>query len=462
MRYFLFLLASFILSPTLQAGDFSYHVLDSEAPGPTILVVGGIQGDEPGGFHAAALLATKYKVTAGKVLIVPNLNFKSILAVNRGGFGDMNRKFAEISEKDPDYAAVAFIKATILREDVSYVFNLHDGSGFYRPEATGNWALDPKRWGQSIVIDDTEVALKNGGVGSLLNLATRVTQRVNGSLLKAPHAIRVKNTNTAAGDLEMAKSLSYYAFTNGKQAVGLEASKDLPLEERAYYHLLMLESYMLELGLAFDRSFDLSAAGVATAMWEELSISFMDGRVSLNLGQNNGQMNLAVLPLSVNKKGEVKYITSNPLIALVKQKNGRAYSVHYGNTRLTSITSFSTSPAASVTETAPILISVDGKQKEAWLGSTVRVTNSFEIAPVSGYRFNVIGKVGTTDEGTPIFVKDLQKKWAINKQDTYRVEMYRGTMLSGTFLVTVGPREREVMPSPAMAPLRLERVAQVM
>ena len=29
--------------------DFTFHKLESGQPGPTLLVVGGIQGDEPGG-----------------------------------------------------------------------------------------------------------------------------------------------------------------------------------------------------------------------------------------------------------------------------------------------------------------------------------------------------------------------------------------------------------------------------
>jgi len=41
----------------------------------TLLVVGGIQGDEPGGFISASILATHYEITKGSIWIVPNLNF---------------------------------------------------------------------------------------------------------------------------------------------------------------------------------------------------------------------------------------------------------------------------------------------------------------------------------------------------------------------------------------------------
>lgn len=45
----------------------------------TLLIVGGIQGDEPGGFMAASLIATHYDIVEGSVWVVPNLNFYSIL-----------------------------------------------------------------------------------------------------------------------------------------------------------------------------------------------------------------------------------------------------------------------------------------------------------------------------------------------------------------------------------------------
>ncbi|MDR0477498.1 MAG: hypothetical protein LBH14_06130, partial [Desulfobulbaceae bacterium] len=52
---------------------FSLHKLGN-GKGNTVLIVAGIQGDEPGGFHAAALLITHYTIEDGNLWIVPNLN----------------------------------------------------------------------------------------------------------------------------------------------------------------------------------------------------------------------------------------------------------------------------------------------------------------------------------------------------------------------------------------------------
>lgn len=106
----------------------------------TLLIVGGIQGDEPGAFMAASLITTHYKINKGSVWVVPNLNFYSIIESGRGSYGDMNRKFATIAENDPDYNSIQRIKNYITSNDVKLILNLHDGSGFYREEYT-NWSF---------------------------------------------------------------------------------------------------------------------------------------------------------------------------------------------------------------------------------------------------------------------------------------------------------------------------------
>jgi predicted deacylase len=143
-----------LLAYPAHAGlDFTLHKLDSGKPGKTLLVVGGIQGDEPGGYTTAALIISHYRITSGSVWVVPNLNFPSIIQNSRGIYGDMNRKFEDLDPSDPEYATIAKIKKIITDERVDLIAHLHDGSGFYRPERRD--ALHgPERWGQCVVIDE--------------------------------------------------------------------------------------------------------------------------------------------------------------------------------------------------------------------------------------------------------------------------------------------------------------------
>ena len=115
-------------------------------------MVAGIQGDEPGGFNAAALMATRYTLHRGNLWVVPNLNFISIVHRTRGLYGDLNRKFQRIKDNDPEFNTIARIKRIIMDEQVDAVLNLHDGSGFFHPDYIDE-NRNPERWGQSIIID---------------------------------------------------------------------------------------------------------------------------------------------------------------------------------------------------------------------------------------------------------------------------------------------------------------------
>ena len=73
--------------------ELDVYTITGSSPGPTLLILGGIQGDEPGGYWAADLYADM-SLKKGNMIIVPRANFLSIVENARGGIGDMNRKFA--------------------------------------------------------------------------------------------------------------------------------------------------------------------------------------------------------------------------------------------------------------------------------------------------------------------------------------------------------------------------------
>lgn len=125
-----------ILLPfSLLLADVQLIKKETNTSSTTLLVIGGIHGDEPGGYFSASVLATNYKILAGNLWIVPNLNKKSIQRDNRGINGDMNRKFASVKDDDKDSQTIKDIKKTILSKNVSLVLNLHDGHGFTEKES---------------------------------------------------------------------------------------------------------------------------------------------------------------------------------------------------------------------------------------------------------------------------------------------------------------------------------------
>ena len=119
----LLLSLSILLCTYAFGANLHYSTIKKETgTGSTLLVVGGIHGDEPGGYFAPMLLAKHYKIESGNLWIVPNLNFDSIIKNSRGINGDMNRKFAKIETKDKD---LVFLKNLNLlsAKPVLYVIN---------------------------------------------------------------------------------------------------------------------------------------------------------------------------------------------------------------------------------------------------------------------------------------------------------------------------------------------------
>ncbi|MFT5728509.1 MAG: putative deacylase [Desulforhopalus sp.] len=88
-------------------------------PGKTIMVIGGIQGDEPGGYLTADLYADS-TLKRGNLIVVPRAIFYSILLNQRNGLtGDMNRKFGNKGKdhKNLEQEIVSILKGLIDESD---------------------------------------------------------------------------------------------------------------------------------------------------------------------------------------------------------------------------------------------------------------------------------------------------------------------------------------------------------
>lgn len=394
----------------------------------TMLLIGGIQGDEPGGFLAASIIATDYEITKGSLWVVPNLNFPSIIQRSRGTKGDMNRKFAYVDKNDPDYQAVINVKKIITDPNVSLVLNLHDGSGFYS-DTYINSEINPKKWGSTCIVDQAK--LEGSKYPELASIASRVKDAINLKILDKSHKYHVKNTKTAEGDLEMLKSLTYFAVTQNKSAFANEASKNLNAEQRTYYHLVAIEEYMKVVGIEFKRPFELSVANVKKAIEKEIHLSFFDDMFVLNLME--ARPSLAYIPL---KRGsEPMYNSSNPLVAVIKEPNG--YKVQYGNRFVTKLVPQYFNYGKKLDS---INVFVDGRQINIQSGDKISVKHFFNVEKKSGVRANVIGysskNIDESEEN--IYKKNMMTRYSIDRSGkTYRVEFYEiaTNKFLGMFLV---------------------------
>lgn len=411
---------------------------------PHILIIGGIQGDEPGGFNAAALIGTHYRFKNGYVTIIPNLNFLSIIDRNRGYYGDMNRKFAELSEKDPDFATVRKIQEMVRSPEVDLILNLHDGSGFYNPQHLSD-LKNPKRWGNSVIIDQEScTAPKFNNLGEI---GRKVVGHVQENLLDKSHSFHLHNTETAKGDKEMEKTLTWFAIGQGKPAFGIEASKNLNVPERVYYHLQAIEVFFRHVGIEYERDFDLTTASIKKTLSSNIYLGFMDNRLVLPL-ENIRRPQMGIFPMV--KEYEVH--GNSPILTAIAKQN--SMQVHYGNNRLTN---FNIEWVDLDTSLDSMDIELDGKVYTAKFGDILYASEYAKLLPQEGYRLNAIGAVVGNgprgdESGIKIYKKNFQSRFSLDKNGTqFRLEVYKGKKYVGTFILEYSSQKRD---NPLFSPLK--------
>ncbi len=416
MKYILLLMIFIyqLYANTLQPLDFEIDKKEIDST-PTLLLIGGIQGDEPGGFNATNVFLMRYKILNGSVWVVPVLNRHSMLLNDRGIYDDMNRKFAHIAPNDPEKFIIEHIKETIKSPQVSAILHLHDGSGYFR--ATYQSALlNPNRWGNCTVIDqDTLEGVK---YGELLQNATFIINRINTHLLKPIHQYHTHNTQTALKDKEMQKALTFYAINQQKAAYANEASKELNVQERVYYHLLAIEAMLDIMGIQFERDFELSPSGVYKVI-NDTSLDFsFEGKMP-HFPLFGLRDTIANFPYPKDKDPLQIAIDSRARILGTLPKNN-TLSLKYGNRVMTKFTPKYIQFDDSLES---INATIDSSEQTIKLGSIVSLKNAIEFQNIQGYTIKVIG---LNNNAKPISKANLSHQASIDKAgNLYRVEIYR-------------------------------------
>jgi hypothetical protein len=425
---FLLLFIPFIIN----AANLSFELFKKEGneKGNTLLIIGGIHGDEPGGYFAPAFLEQYYEIKSGNVWVIPDLNADSIMANNRGLYNDMNRKFSSIEESDPDFDTVTKIKEIILDKKVDLILNLHDGYGFYRNKYE-NAIFNPNAWGQATIIDQEKI---NGldKFGNLDEIASQVNDSLNkDNLFKDYHSFGVKNTETKFKDEQMQLSLTFFAVTHNKPAFAIETSKNITdLTHKVIYQLKSIEEFMNIMHIKFERKFDINN-------YDDVQKKLFDfGKVRVN---DNIVFDLSdiknytkFVPLKEKAKDNVfKFEHSLGAIKSVDER----YEVYIGNIK---VTEFYPQIFEVAKAEKNIKIEVDGKVIETPFASQIDIKKDFKIVK-SDYRVNIIGfsKSGLdSEDDIMIKEKDIQDNYSVDNGKTkYRAEFYKDGKFYGMIIL---------------------------
>ncbi len=283
------------------------HVLEGRDPGPTVMVQGGIQGDEVAGFLSAQVL-TRATVRRGTLIVIPRANVPSISRRSRLVNVDLNRRFDREYDEFYEDCLARVIRHYLARSQA--FIHLHEGSGFYSPTYV-NGLRNPRRWGQSIIID----AGVYENTLDLTGMVRSVLTRLNPQVRPADYRFELFNTDTfsltSPYGAEMRKSLTCYALKAHRiPALAIEVSKsittlDWKVREQLRATTLFLEKFgvLVELPLLADISFDRFAA-----MPPEVRINGQTfrpgGRIEVQAGQplrievaqNSGDARFAAVP----------------------------------------------------------------------------------------------------------------------------------------------------------------------
>jgi hypothetical protein len=202
-----------------------YYIIRGVDPGPTVVVIGGLHGDEPAGYLAAEKLL-QVQVLSGTLVLVPRANVEAIRRNTRYYQRNMNRLFpGKASGDEMEQLAYQLWKLTSDSKP-SLVLTLHESRDFYRE--------DPKRYGQTFTFDFPELRGRFQRVLNTLN--PRIEPVGNRFYLKVE----------AFPTCPTYQSYKYL----GAAATSIETSKRLPLETRIRYQLQAVACFFQDAGLS--------------------------------------------------------------------------------------------------------------------------------------------------------------------------------------------------------------------
>lgn len=104
------------------------YVIKSGKPGPTVMFIGGVHGNETAGYKAAQQL-TKYRPSKGTLLVIPQANKRAIAANRRTAKGDidLNRAFPTTKNGSANGTLAKAILKVMKDYQVDWVMDMHEG-----------------------------------------------------------------------------------------------------------------------------------------------------------------------------------------------------------------------------------------------------------------------------------------------------------------------------------------------
>ncbi|MGR6836056.1 M99 family carboxypeptidase catalytic domain-containing protein [Syntrophomonas erecta] len=164
------------------------YIIDSGKPGPVVMIVGGVHGDETAGYKTAHKVKN-YSIKKGKLLVIPEAN-KRAVAINKRyvpGEGNLNRHFPKSASRSSATVLSRSIYQVVKDYDVDWLMDLHEGVNYYknkRSSSVGQTLIYYPANSTRYTVDDIVKELNRNISGSYRKF-TLIRHPVKGSLARS-------------------------------------------------------------------------------------------------------------------------------------------------------------------------------------------------------------------------------------------------------------------------------------
>lgn len=228
-------------------------VTHSGLAGKTLMVLGGVHGNEPGGWMAAEEVAT-WAPARGSLVVVPRANVQAIpdFVRTRDDLGDLNRLYPGAEGAALPMARMAAAIVALAGEVAAdLLLDMHESWAFYADRSQNGTAF----LGQTVTtgvgplnpsLGKAVIAAVNSQVGSRDMLFER-----DGSNFQRDPTLGTPSSPGAGGGDRGRSSLSLGGYISGLTPLLVEmGQEDQPISRRTELHLLVARAVMAELGMA--------------------------------------------------------------------------------------------------------------------------------------------------------------------------------------------------------------------
>jgi glutamine amidotransferase PdxT len=212
-----------------------WYIVDSGIAGPTVLVVGGIHGNEPAGYRAAEQIR-HWPIANGKLIVLPQLNRLGLAADTRwipdfrndAKQRDLNRNFPfkESKSIEPQTPLAEATWEFVRQHKPDWVFDLHEGFDFHR--------VNKKSVGSSVIAFPADEEIARG----LVNVVNQdIKPEIQFDLLDESGPVK--------GSLARACN----EFLDAKSFIFETTFKDQPISTRTRQHRLLVSTILQRIGV---------------------------------------------------------------------------------------------------------------------------------------------------------------------------------------------------------------------